>query len=98
MNTLNKTAAKALVECGYCKEFRGGESPYIVHGKEDDLEYIDYHHNHEQMLALLQFFLSPDKSLTLTGDGHLSAEEQILNYIDEQLNPLSGREVVSEHL
>ncbi len=85
----NEKAAKALKACGYCSDYicNKFDDYALVRGRGERCCPSFYP---KQMLALLQFFLSFDKSLTLSGDGHLSVEEQMLNYIDECLSGWEG--------
>ena len=76
-----KRAAQALLECGHTHviEMIGGRP----HTDYDVL--VDPINNEAQLFALAFWFLQPDKTLTLTGDGHFNVREQLQNFVEENL-------------
>ncbi len=85
----NKTAAIILVKTGISNSFSNivdgsGSYYYLDMAYDEDKVLVDYHNNPEQMFVLLNYSLTPDRSLTLVGDGH-DVKEHLIKFVDQCL-------------
>ena len=78
-------AAQALVECKYSDSYVKTKIGIFVYTLGEFSEIVDPINNESQLFALAHWFLFPDKTLTLTGDGHFNVKEQLQNFVKENL-------------